>query len=208
LIPCNPVRKDYYAFTRAVSSLQTQSIEKKEHVSESVFSNVPRSNFTEADAKNMLKTYAFFSRSNTIMGDLYNLDGKDFANNFEAQKNGLVVLDHAAALMWQQEGSFDYKDQYGAYVYIDSLNRKNFAGFNDWRLPTLAEAMSLLENEVSSGTLHIDPVFSAKQVRIWTADQKKNNAVWVVDFYYATFRHYDKHYTHFVRAVRSNIRPH
>jgi hypothetical protein len=156
----------------------------------------------------MLEAYAFFSTSNNIMGDLYNLDGKDFANNFEAQKNGLAVLDHAAALMWQHEGSFDYKDQYGAYVYIDSLNRNNFAGFNDWRLPTLAEAMSLLENEVSSGTLHIDPVFSAKQVRIWTADQKKNNAVWVVDFYYATFRHYDKHYTHFVRAVRSNIRPH
>ncbi|MCB9501891.1 MAG: DUF1566 domain-containing protein [Deferribacteres bacterium] len=41
-------------------------------------------------------------------------------------------------------GLFEFEK---AVVYIDSLNKANFAGYSDWRLPTLEEAMTLMEPE-------------------------------------------------------------
>ncbi|MCP4286721.1 MAG: DUF1566 domain-containing protein, partial [Gammaproteobacteria bacterium] len=89
-------------------------------------------------------------------------------NDFEDQ--GDVVVDHATGLMWQKAGSdrMLYKD---APAYIDTLNREQFAGYDDWRLPTIPELMSLLEPEKSSNRLYIDSIFDKTQRWCWSADR-------------------------------------
>jgi hypothetical protein len=50
-------------------------------------------------------------------------------------------------------------------------------------LPTVDEAVSLLESSEKNGDLYIDPVFSKKQRWIWTGDSKAGSeAAWLVHF--------------------------
>ena len=54
--------------------------------------------------------------------------------------------------------------------YIDDINRQDFGGFSDWRLPTLKEAMSLMEPAGNQNGLHISSIFDPVQDEIWTHD--------------------------------------
>ena len=72
--------------------------------------------------------------------------------------------------MWQQGGSAEERMFEDANNWIKELYQRKFAGFNDWRLPTLEEAMSLVERERNNDDLYIDPVFNKKQDWIWTKD--------------------------------------
>lgn len=171
---------------------------------------------SEIDAKDMIRDHNFFA-------EYENPYGKGFDNDFGLQKDSLVVCDHNSNLMWQQSGSDTSMELLKAKQWITELNYNSFAGFNDWRLPTLEEAMSLMEPEkkknlfidptleeamntmepeVKKG-LYIDPVFNSKQVWIWTADRIKGKSnAWIVNFYLGVC---DPYYTinSYVRAVRS-----
>ena len=57
-----------------------------------------------------------------------------------------------------------------------------FAGFNDWRLPTIEEALSLLEAEKSTEGFHLHRCFDTTQGYIFTADKRKPGGYWFVDF--------------------------
>ncbi|MGH7596621.1 MAG: DUF1566 domain-containing protein [bacterium] len=131
-----------------------------------------------------------------------NPQGEGINNDFTPLNDSLVV-DRATSLLWQRSGSgyLNYRD---AEAYIDSLNRQNFGGFRDWRLPTLEEAMTLIEPKESDGDLYIDLIFDRKQRWLWTADQyPAARAAWVVHFYsgYCFPGVVGVYYSH-VRAVR------
>jgi len=87
-----------------------------------------------------------------------------------------------------------------AQAYVDTLT---YAGFDDWRLPTLEEAMSLMEPKKNEHRLHIDPIFDSMPEWMWTADKYSASRAWNVNFNLGNFFHYDvdgKFY--YVRAVR------
>ena len=136
--------------------------------------------------------------------DRWNKDGKGIIHQYETKKlgNGAVVLDHATGLMWQQSGSPNYVTYAAAESYVREKNNERFAGFNDWRLPTLEEAMSLMEREQKNGDLYIDPVFDRTQSWIWTSDKSSESSCWVANFNYG--RCYVPHvdYDYYVRLVR------
>ena len=46
--------------------------------------------------------------------------------------------------------------------WISELNKRGYAGYHGWLLPTVEEAMSLMERGERRG-LHIDSVFDKKQ---------------------------------------------
>ena len=100
-----------------------------------------------------------------------------------------VVVDYATGLMWHQSGSDEYMEWNKTKEWIKKLNKSGYAGYNDWRLPTLEEAVSLLESNWDDS--YIDPVFSIKQCHIWTGDGYKHEyeggsravfVYWTVDF--------------------------
>lgn len=84
--------------------------------------------------------------------------------------NGVIVIDDATGLAWQQAGSDDFYSFYSTGSYVNSLNQVSWGGFGDWRLPTLEEALSLMEHETKNDDLCIDPMFDSKQRWIWTGD--------------------------------------
>lgn len=163
-----------------------------------IFRSEPTS-LSSDQMKAMLKRNDFF--------DSYdNKTANGFDNQFETQIiNGkTVVIDHASGLMWQQSGSANSITYENAKEYIQELNRQKFAGFNDWRLPTLEEAMSLMEPKKLNDNLYIDPKFDANQWWIWTADQVSGESrAWVVYFRFGTCSWDGLNYDVYVRAVRS-----
>ena len=80
-----------------------------------------------------------------------------------------VVVDKATGLMWHQSGTDDSMRQYKVKERVEMLNSEGYAGYHDWRLPTVEEAASLLEPSKKNGR-YIDPVFSKKQKYIWTGN--------------------------------------
>lgn len=95
-----------------------------------------------------------------------------FKNKFQLRMigNDRVVVDLATGLMWHQSGSADSMVFENAKKWLIKLNQKGYAGFRDWRLPTLEEGATLVENRMKNGDLYIDPIFSRAQRHFWTGD--------------------------------------
>jgi hypothetical protein len=115
-----------------------------------------------------------------------NEGGAGIDNRFEPTiaGNSVVVVDRATGLMWQKRGSGQgIQGNAGATAYVQKANDQALAGFADWRLPTLEEAMSV--NAVQKhGDYHLAPVFDRSSAPfIWTADIPSDERRWMV--YYA-----------------------
>ncbi len=93
-----------------------------------------------------------------------------------------VVIDFTTGLMWNQSGSSEYMHRNEIKKWVRGLNRKKYAGYHDWRLPTVEEAASLLESSEKNGSLYIDTVFDKKQRWIWTGDSHRLGGVWRIYF--------------------------
>ena len=135
-----------------------------------------------------------------------NSSASGFSNQFELQQGGKVVYDHATCLMWQQSGSENVTGYKKVKSYINALNRQNFAGYSDWRLPTLEEAMSLMKSIKNDNDLHIDSRFDNKQ-RICTSDYTPRpwlgvSRPWAVYFDTGSCYNNNFYYNIYVRAVR------
>jgi hypothetical protein len=118
-----------------------------------------------------------------------------------------IVIDRTTGLMWQQAASSQQMVYSLAVDWIVRLNQRGFAGFDDWRLPTLEETMTLLERSPNSEGLYIDPVFNSKQrLWMWTSDRGGVDSAWYVNFNYGYSElNRIKSGNNYVRAVR--LRP-
>lgn len=152
----------------------------------------------KAELRTMLKQRGFFEK-------YYNRTGS-FQNHFELQviDTQKVVVDYATGLMWHQDGSKEYMDYSKAGEWINSLNQGKYAGFSDWRLPTMEEVASLLENKENRYNLFIDAVFSRTQKYIWTCDKFSDIKTWALDFYGGDVNPIPLTYTAFIRPVRTH----
>ena len=115
----------------------------------------------------------------------WNKEGHGLAHQYQGQRIGghKTVHDCATGLLWQQGGSQEITSHGEAKNWIQELNIKGHTGYHDWRLPTLEEAMSLVELEKKNGDLYIDPHFDKRQRRIWTCDTVAAQSwAWAVNF--------------------------
>ena len=110
----------------------------------------------------------------------HNPDGQ-FDNFLVDNRDGLTVTDKATGLMWQRQGG-DIMGIRRARSHVAQMNSERFAGFSDWRLPTIEEALSLMEPQLNSGGTHTHPCFSAQQPFIFVADERRPGGYWFCDY--------------------------
>lgn len=123
-------------------------------------------------------------------------------NDFDDQ--GEIVIDRMTGLMWQKSGSDYLLTHEEAQSYIKKLNGQRFAGYEDWRLPTIEELTSLLEPEKQ--TLYINPPFDAAQAQCWSADTLSKGPALIVSFNYGQVDWCNlKLSCGYVRAVRADL---
>jgi ankyrin repeat protein len=126
--------------------------------------------------KTILKKYNFFDQHSNETGDFIN----DY--HLKTIKGHNIVQDYNTNLMWHQSGSISNMKWEEANKWVDDLNKREYAGYNDWRLPTLEEAASLLESSENNDNLYIEPVFNSTQSLIWTGDSFGTRGAWNVNF--------------------------
>ena len=90
-------------------------------------------------------------------------------NRFLDNQDG-TITDNKTELCWSQKDSFqiyqDWLPFQEAISWVDDLNKKDFLGFHDWRIPEKDEIEKLfLSGNIvigrSSQELHIDSVFES-----------------------------------------------
>lgn len=159
----------------------------------------PIDDLSEDDVKDMLMKYDFPDQR------LYS-KGKRIHPGYERKviNDHQVVIDRTTGLMWQQSNSPKRMHFKEAPDYIAQLNLEKFAGFDDWRLPTLEELMSLMEPAKIENGRYINSLFDKKESWIWSADQlQQASEAWYVVFLYGYCMHSDVSKPKVVRAVRS-----
>ncbi|MDM8522850.1 DUF1566 domain-containing protein [Desulfococcaceae bacterium HSG8] len=149
---------------------------------------------SDEDVKKMLAKHNFFDSD-------WNKSG-DFENDFVKSSDGKTVTDRRTGLMWQQSGSDDSMTYKNAQAYVRKLNSRQFAGYSDWRLPTVEKLASLLKSKEVNG-LYIDPVFDREQFWCWSSDKRSSGSAWGVNFYSGNVSWDYLEYNFYVRGVRS-----
>ncbi|MEA3548516.1 MAG: DUF1566 domain-containing protein [Thermodesulfobacteriota bacterium] len=104
-----------------------------------------------------------------------------FENYLVDNQDTLTVTDMVTGLMWQREGC-DICSIGKTRKYIKKQNETNFAGYNNWRLPTIEEALSLMEPNLNNKDLYLHPCFSKEQPFIFLAEQRQPGGYWFCDY--------------------------
>ncbi len=149
-----------------------------------------------SEQRALFKRKGFFSTDDNLSGN--------FTNDFieKTIRGDKVIVDRATGLMWHQGGSSSSVIFSKAKDWISSLNSRGYAGYYDWRLPTLEEGTSLLESSKRNG-VYIDPAFDSEQFYIWTGDNYDSKSGWIVRFDYGDVNWSNFNHDYYVRPVRS-----
>lgn len=161
-------------------------------------------NCSQKDINAMLIKHDFYDSDKNANGNFTNDFGTKVINNDK------VITDHYTGLMWHQSGSIDQLEWTKGVDWIDELNTREYAGYVDWRMPTVDEAASLLRQKEINMPQFINPDFSCLQENTWTCDSyevsldwNQLDVAWYVDY---TDGYISKHYTccgHYIRPVRT-----
>lgn len=119
-----------------------------------------------------------------------------------------LVIDYATNLMWQQSGTANDMTQWNCINYVKELNREKFAGFSDWRLPTIDELASLFTPVGKNQGLYVNPMFDPRQSDCWSNDfyfdESGIKAYWCTNHRYGEITLRKVSTESYVRAVRSH----
>lgn len=105
----------------------------------------------------------------------------EFLNCFVDSGDVQTVIDENTGLMWQRFG-LDLCSIRNMKNKIEELNKKGFAGYHDWRMPTVDEALSLMEVKANEKGVYLHPCFSKEQPFIFTSAKRKPTGYWFVDY--------------------------
>ena len=102
-----------------------------------------------------------------------------------------TILDKKNGLMWMSSDYWQMEHKwvnwYTAKEYVQRMNNKKFAGYADWRLPSVKEATSLYERrkrniDKDGDKIFIDSIFpKGSGWSTWTNEDKQNKAL-IVSF--------------------------
>ena len=127
----------------------------------------------EDEVLGILSKYNFYDSSRNKNGS--------FANFLVDNGDNQTISDKATGLMWQQSGA-DLTSIRKMRAHVDQLNKEDYAGFSDWRLPTMEEALSLMTHDVQNNDLHMDTCFQRDTPFIFVAEERNPGGYWFCDY--------------------------
>ena len=102
-----------------------------------------------------------------------------------------TLTDKQTGLMWKQclegqnggqcAGKANPLSWDGAVNAAQTANNAHYAGYSDWRLPTVDELVSVIERQCSNPAVNLSIFPSTPAHSVWTGNRSSANA-WSVDF--------------------------
>ncbi|WP_028583583.1 Lcl C-terminal domain-containing protein [Desulfogranum mediterraneum] len=146
---------------------------EQQAVAEPLSLSVSEAELSEEDVVALIKKYDFVDHERSP-------EGSHQASLLDSG-DGQTVIDQATGLMWQREG-LDIMSNRSMRRAVEQLNQAGFAGYRDWRIPTMAEGLSLMCREMNERGLYLHPCFSPAQPFIFVAATRKPGGYWFVDY--------------------------
>lgn len=98
-----------------------------------------------------------------------------------------TILDRKTNLLWMEKDYWQLESKwvnwYTAREYAQKMNNKNYAGYEDWRMPTAEEAETLYDRRKRNSDKDGDKIFIDSMFPkgggwgTWTSDEKRNKAI-------------------------------
>lgn len=93
-----------------------------------------------------------------------------------------LIFDRATRLVWMRQQNLVKMNLEKTRDWIGTLNRVEYGGIGDWRLPTVEEAAALLQKNPGDEKTFLDAVFGEGIESIWTGDSFTESRSWTIDF--------------------------
>lgn len=124
-----------------------------------------------------------------------------FVHEYELQRlaGADIVVDRSTGLMWQKGCSEGGNEAPKSAKYVAELNRQRFAGFSDWRVPTMEELATLMEPVANYRAGFVSDVFD-DCFGMGSADTTVTQETWGLDLFSGIFNT-DRRFA--TRAVRT-----
>lgn len=117
-------------------------------------------------------------------------------NEFVHASNGLT---------WEASGSPGPSTFSDVERYIKMHNEKSYGNAQNWRLPTLLEAVSIMSPSRNRYGLHLSEYFDSTQRWIWTKDFASKDSIWGLNYIRGYCLSYNiKNSTPYIRMIRES----
>lgn len=133
----------------------------------------------------------------------------DVAGTVKDKKTGLMWKRCAEGQSWNGKscgGKAKALSLVDTNTWLAQANSKASSpgGFNNWRLPTQDELMSLIQSRCTNPTINLKVFPGTPAASFWTASQGTGtvNSFWAVDFKEGFDSLFNRGQTHYVRLVR------
>jgi hypothetical protein len=136
--------------------------------------------------------YVYYVRGNGLYGQ------NDFVDNGDG-----TITDRATGLMWSKADSGVGMDWQSALAWVQAKNAENYLGHDDWRLPTVAELLTLLRPPLSGTDFCLTPEFAPYQKRLWSSDRRTYTSAWYVSLELGFVTWQERSFANHVKAVRT-----
>lgn len=135
----------------------------------------PRTTLSLFEAARLIRIKGFFHKewNDKVKGIKTDFD-------FHLSEGEKVFIEKESGLMWPRYVSNRFMEVKEAKEHIKHLNATKFAGYGDWRLPTLDEAMTLMQKMVDKD-FYLNPNIHNREPWILTADEGEEGA-WNVNY--------------------------
>jgi len=122
-------------------------------------------------------------------------------------EKGKVWIDEETELMWElkQKNNIDETYTWGeALKYAEQLNKEKYAGYDDWRVPTVIELQSLVDFTRHEPAIKEPLAYNIASYNYWSSlsSISKDSFAWHVRFRYGDTSHSRKSDEYYVRCVR------
>jgi len=128
---------------------------------------------------------------------------EQYTENIFTDRTTEIVIDMATGLIWQRKGNGLPVNRAVADSFIEILNDKKKSGISTWRLPTVNELLTLVQNPGLPYNSCPNDVWQEERHWYWSCDRRSENTSWYINTRLGYTGWQENSCRNYVRAVAS-----